>query len=147
MFDCGEGTQTQLLRARINFMSVDQIFITHWHADHFIGLFGLLVSMGFEKRRREIKIFGPKANKIGPRLLNFYKLPFPVKFFDSYKEGVIFEEDEILVEATPVKHTIETVAYKFHEKDRLKLDKKKIKNYNLGWQECKNIKEKGMIKW
>ncbi|RLJ05617.1 MAG: hypothetical protein DRP14_01550 [Candidatus Aenigmatarchaeota archaeon] len=146
LFDCGEGTQTQLLKARINFMSIDHIFITHWHADHFIGLFGLLVSMGFEKRERELKIFAPKGDKIGPGLLKFYKLPFPVKFFDSYKNGVICEEEEFLVEAMPVKHTIETVAYKFQEKDRLKLDKKKIKKLSLTWQECREIKEKRKIK-
>lgn len=146
LFDCGEGAQIQLLKAKINFMSIDYIFITHWHADHFIGIFGLLVSMGFEKRKREIKIFAPKADKIGPKLLEFYKLPFQVKFFDSYKRGVVYEGDEFLVESMPVKHTIETVAYKFQEKDRLKLDKKKIKKYNLSWQECREIKEKGKIR-
>ncbi len=146
LFDCGEGTQIQFLKAKINFMSVDQIFITHWHADHFVGLFGLLVSMGFEKRKREIKIFGPKADKIGPELLKFYALPFPVKFFDSYKKGIIYEEDEFLVETIPVKHTVETVAYKFQEKNRLKLDKNKIKKLDLTWQECRGIKEKRKIK-
>jgi len=145
LFDCGEATQIQLQKANINFMSLDYIFITHWHADHFIGVFGLLTSMGFETRKREIKIFGPKASEIGPQLLKFFELPFKVEFIDS-KEGKILEEEEFFVEATKVKHTIECYAYAFQEKEKRKLDKAKIKKFKLNWKDCREIKEKGKLK-
>jgi ribonuclease Z len=145
LFDCGEGAQIQLQKAKINFMSIDYIFITHWHADHFIGLFGLLTSMGFEGRNREIKIFGPKIEKIGPELLKFFNLPFKIKFFDS-KNGIIFENEEFFIEAMKAKHTVETFAYAFQERERIKLDKNKIKKFRLSWRECREIKEKGKIK-
>lgn len=145
LFDCGEGTQIQLQKAKINFMSIDQIYVTHWHADHFLGIFGLLVSMGFERREKEIQIFAPHANKIVPDLMKFYKIPFNVKFIDSYKEGTIYEDNEIIVQASKMKHTVDTVAYKLKEKNRFKLDKKKIKELKLSWQECKELKEKGKI--
>jgi ribonuclease Z len=145
LFDCGESVQTRLQKTGINFMSIDHIFISHWHADHFIGLFGLLTSMGFEGKNNELKIFGPKASKIGPELLKFFKLPFKIKFVDC-KEGKIFENDEIFVEATKMKHTIENFAYAVQEKDRIKLNKIKIKKFKLNWRECKEIKEKGKIK-
>ena len=145
LFDCGEGTQIQLQKAKINFMSIDYIFITHWHTDHFVGLFGLLTSMGFEGRSREIKIFGPKIEKIGPELLKFYELPFKLLFINS-NNGVIYENEEFFIEAMKVKHTTETFAYAFQEKDRIKLDKNKIKKLGLSWKECREIKEKGKIK-
>ena len=144
LFDCGEGTQTRLQQAGINFMSIDYIFITHWHADHFIGLFGLLTSMGFEGRKRELKIFGPRAMEIGPELLKFFRLPFKVRFVDC-REGKILENEEFFVEATKVKHTIECFGYALQEKERIKLDKKKIKKFKLNWKECREIKEKGKI--
>ncbi len=146
LFDCGEGTQIQLQKAKINFMSVDYIFISHWHGDHFLGLFGLLMSMSFEKREKELLIAGPEADKIGPQLLKFFNFSFKINFVDSGKKGIVFEDEEIIVESMPVKHTIPAVAYKFKEKDKIKLDKKMIKKLKLTGQECKEIKEKGKIK-
>ncbi len=146
LFDCGEGTQIQLQKTKINFMSIDYIFISHWHADHFLGLFGLLMSMSFEKREKEILIAGPEADKIGPELLKFFNFSFNINFVDSSKKGVVFEDEEIIVESMPVKHTIPAVAYKFREKDKLKLDKKMIKKLKLTGQECKRVKEEGKIR-
>lgn len=145
LFDCGEGAQIQLQKARINFMSIDYIFITHWHADHWIGLFGLLTSMAFEDRRKEITIVAPKANKICPELLKFFHLPFKTKFVDC-KEGIVLEGEEFSVEAMKGKHTTENFAYRFQEREKLKLDKKKIKRLKLNWKECREIKDKGKIK-
>ena len=54
LFDCGEGTQKQLLTAGINFMDIDNIFISHWHADHFAGLIPLIQTMNLEKRKKEL---------------------------------------------------------------------------------------------
>jgi ribonuclease Z len=145
LLDCGEGTQTQLVRAGISFMGIDMIFISHWHADHFIGMYGLLNSMGLEGRTRGIAIFGPGADKIGPKLMEFYHFPFKIGFFDSYKDGKILETDEFIIEAAKMKHTIEDVAYKFTEKGRLKLDKEKIKKLGLTGLEAKELKEKGKL--
>jgi ribonuclease Z len=145
LFDCGEGAQLNMLKAGLNFMAVDMIFITHWHADHFIGLYGLLNSMGLENRERPIKIFGPKAHEIGPELLKFYRFPFVADFFDSGAEGVIYEEEEFRVESLKTKHTIESVAYAFIEKPRLRLDKKLVKELGLSGMECRELKEKGEI--
>ena len=145
LFDCGEGTQIQLQKAKINFMSIDYIFISHWHADHWIGLFGLLTSMAFEGRKNEIIIVAPNANKIGPELLKFFHLSFKIKFVDC-REGKILEEEEFLIEGIKGKHSTTNFAYRFQEKEKLKLDKKKIKKLKLNWKDCREIKEKGKIR-
>jgi len=58
LFDCGEGAQQQMMRARTGF-TVDAIFVTHWHADHFLGIFGLVETLGFMGRTDPLPIYGP----------------------------------------------------------------------------------------
>jgi ribonuclease Z len=59
LFDCGEGAQQQMMRARCGF-TVNAIFITHWHADHFLGIFGLVQTMSFNGRTDPLTIYGPE---------------------------------------------------------------------------------------
>ena len=58
LFDCGEGTQQQMMRARTGF-TVNAVFITHWHADHFLGVFGLVETLAFMGRTDPLPIYGP----------------------------------------------------------------------------------------
>lgn len=60
LFDCGEGTQRQLLRS-IGLAEMDTIFITHFHADHWLGLPGMLKSFALREREQPLAIYGPKG--------------------------------------------------------------------------------------
>ncbi|HID47821.1 MAG TPA: MBL fold metallo-hydrolase, partial [Methanococcaceae archaeon] len=59
LFDCGEGTQRQMIYTDISPMKVKYIFISHLHGDHILGISGLLQSMGLNKRTTPIYIYGP----------------------------------------------------------------------------------------
>jgi ribonuclease Z len=59
LFDCGEGAQQQMMRSRCGF-TVNAVFISHWHADHFLGLFGLIQTMSFNGRTEPLTIYGPE---------------------------------------------------------------------------------------
>lgn len=131
LFDCGEGTQRQLLSASLNFMRINEIFISHWHADHFAGLLGLMETMNLEGRQKQLTIYGPEADKFVPLLLGlgyaskrFPVVPRNVAFEGSAIE-VLLSNDEFEIQAIPAKHGIPAVSYAFVEKDRVKIDKEK----------------------
>ncbi len=154
LFDCGEGTQKQLMLAKINFMRISHIFITHWHADHFAGLLGLLETMGLEGRTAPLYIHAPEATRFLDMLLSlgYSTREFDVVArdveFDTKKETIVLEEKEFKILSIPVKHRIPAVAYAFVEKDRIKLDKEKLKEKGLPLQSraYKILKEKGVAK-
>jgi ribonuclease Z len=134
LFDCGEGTQRQIFKAGLNFMRIENIFITHWHADHFAGLLGILETMSLEKRKKPLTIFGPEAEKNVKLLLNVgygYK-NFEIIAKDTpEKRSIIFSNKEYEISSFPVVHGIPSVGYSFVEKDRIKIDKNKIKELGL----------------
>jgi ribonuclease Z len=61
LFDCGEGTQKQIMKSNSSFMKIENIFITHFHGDHFIGMIGMIQSMSFNGREAPLNIYGPRG--------------------------------------------------------------------------------------
>ncbi|MDI6798562.1 MAG: ribonuclease Z [Candidatus Aenigmarchaeota archaeon] len=137
LFDCGEGTQLQLMKSGISFMKIDKIFITHWHADHFAGLISLIQTMNLEKRTKELRIFAPEAEKFVSDIvdLGYFGMRFPVTAINVPFEGeeisLINETKDYQVFSIPVYHTVPAVAYCFKEKDRWSIDVKKLKELGL----------------
>jgi len=138
LWDCGEGTQRQILQAKINFMKIDRIFITHWHADHWAGLISLIQTMNLEKRKKTLYIYGPEAERFVSDILD---LDYWGPRFRVVAVNVPFEGNEITtllktknyyISSTPVKHTVPAVAYCFKERDSWNVDlKNRGKKYGL----------------
>jgi ribonuclease Z len=151
LFDCGEGTQRQIFAAGLNFMRINDIFITHWHADHFAGILGLLETMNLENREAPLTIYAPEAEKFVDILLSMgystKRFPVVAKNVEFEGSGIerVMEHDEFCIEAIPVKHGIPAVAYAFVEKDRVKIDKDKAKELGLPEKGpiYKKIKDRG----
>lgn len=138
LWDCGEGTQRQLMKAKLSFMKIDNIFITHWHADHWAGLIGLLQTMNMEGRKKTLHIYGPDAERFVSDILElgYWGPRFQIKAIDVPFEGTdintILKTKDFEIDSIPVNHTIPAVAYAFREKDRYNVDIKKAeKKYGL----------------
>jgi ribonuclease Z len=151
LFDCGEGTQRQIFSSGLNFMRINDIFISHWHADHFAGLLGLMQTMNLEDRQKELNIYGPEAGKFVPTLLSLgygsknYQVRYHNVEFEGTEQSKILETNEFAIVSVPMKHSVPAVAYAFVEKDRVKIDKEKSKKLGLPAKGhvYAQIKEKG----
>ena len=121
MFDCGEGVQRQMIKAKTGFHKKMKIFITHMHGDHVLGLPGLLQTMALLDRERKLEIYGPPGIK---RFLEAIKetvqfvLTFPVEIHEIYEPSTVCREKDYIVEAVWANHVIPSLAYAFIEKPR-----------------------------
>ena len=133
LIDCGEGTQRQIRKARLNPCKITRILITHWHLDHVLGLAGLLSTLASSGYNKTLYIYGPKGIKFKmKKLLEFFK------FFKEYEikieevgKGKFLETKDFYLEAEKMKHGIPTNAYKFVKKGKLRIDKKKLSKLKL----------------
>ncbi len=133
LIDCGEGTQRQFRKARLNLCRVTRILISHWHSDHILGIPGLLSTLALSGYTKELYIYGPKGTKEFMRdLLKIFN--FQKKYEIIVEEtngGKFFETKEFYLESERMHHGIPTNAYTFVIKDKSRLDKKKIKKSKL----------------
>ncbi|WML59836.1 ribonuclease Z [Neobacillus sp. PS2-9] len=120
LFDVGEATQHQILHTSLKPRRIEKIFITHLHGDHIYGLPGLLSSRSFQGGESEVTVYGPKGIKeyieISLSLSQTY-LKYPLSIIEI-SEGIIFEDDQFIVEARLLEHGIPSYGYRIMEKDR-----------------------------
>jgi ribonuclease Z len=118
LFDCGEGTQQQLLRS-VGLPELDAIFITHFHLDHWLGLVGMLKTFDLRARERPLTVYGP------PGLRALFALLKPVLGRTGYPLQIVELEPHAEVRfgtyaiaSFPVKHRVEAFGYAFVEDER-----------------------------
>lgn len=117
LFDCGEGTQRQMMIARTGFMGVRDIFLTHFHADHTLGIPGLLQTMGFQGRAEPLHIYGPKFVREYCDILNmlgYLKPGFDVVAHEL-KHGDVVERKGYRIEAFRTFHSVPSLGYALRE--------------------------------
>lgn len=105
MFDCGEGTQRQMMRYGVGF-TLEDIFFTHFHTDHFLGVLGLLKTLALQLREQPLRIWGPKgAQALFKRAdgLGNEKLTFPVTVTDL-EPGAVVRRKDYEIRAFEVEH-------------------------------------------
>lgn len=133
LFDCGEGTQRQLMNLRLKFMKIDRIFISHWHADHFAGILGLIQTMCLEGRKEPLYVYGPPDSKrFVEQLLTvgYYFRGFEV-VVREVKEGDKVDCGDYDIVPFRVEHNVRALGYVFLEKERLSANMEKAAKFGL----------------
>jgi ribonuclease Z len=104
LFDCGEGTQRQLVRS-VGLADVDSVFITHFHADHWLGLPGMLKSFALREREEPLTVYGPRGLKdlMGAMRIVYGRLPYQLSISELQPAETV-ARDGYLIAAIPVRH-------------------------------------------
>ncbi|HMJ01714.1 MAG TPA: ribonuclease Z [Conexibacter sp.] len=118
LFDCGEGTQRQLLRS-VGLMDLTDVFITHFHADHWLGLPGMLKTFDLRARERPLTIYGPPglAKLLGSMRHVWGGVGYDVDIVELADDEPVEREDYV-IEPFPVSHRGTAYGYAVIEDDR-----------------------------
>ena len=120
LFDCGEGTQRQMMRYGTGF-GVEAIFVTHLHADHILGITGLLRTLGLQGREEALELYGPPGSRATLDVLvrlGSERIPFQVPIREL-APGDVVTRAGYRVAAFAVDHGVRAVGYALIEDDRL----------------------------
>jgi len=134
LIDCGEGTQRQFRKAHLNPCKITRILITHWHGDHILGIPGLLQTLLMNGYNKKLCVYGPRGTnyymrKIIELLVPYCKLNLEIH---EVSEGKFLETKDFYIESLPLKHSeIPCNAYAFIEKEKTRLDKKKLRKLKI----------------
>lgn len=118
LFDCGEGTQHQILRTTIRPRKVSKIFITHLHGDHIFGLPGFLASRANQGGADELTIYGPRGIEDYVRTslrVTQTHLAYKLRFVEL-KPGLVLDDNTFRVTADHLDHRIEAFGFRIEEK-------------------------------
>jgi ribonuclease Z len=120
LFDCGEGSQRQMMRYGVGF-AFTEVFFTHYHADHMLGITGLLRTMGLQDRTAPVVLYGPRgAQRVlgAAAVLGIERNKFPVEIVEI-RPGDRLTRPEYDIVAFETEHRADTLGYALVEHTRL----------------------------
>lgn len=146
MIDCGEGTQMQVRRSKINFNKIQAVFISHIHGDHCFGLIGMISTFGLQGRKSPLHVYSPK--ELEPMLTSQISLFCPHLSFEVVfhsvnpdEQSVVYEDNSLTVETIPLEHRMPCCGYLFREKPTLPHIRRDMINYlEIPISQINNIK-------
>ena len=121
MIDCGEGAQMQIRRAKVSFLKIEHICLSHIHGDHVFGIFGLLSTMGMLGRSSTLNIYAPRSFR---GVLDFFMANFGegIRFeinlvdLEMSEPEVVYQNRTVELLAFPLNHRVETFGFIIREK-------------------------------
>ena len=124
LFDCGEGTQLQLMRSGVKRSRIHSIFIGHLHGDHLYGIAGLISTLHLDGRTEPLNVFGPEGIRAYLSAsfrnsdLQQFSFKLTVQEFPRGYRGRVLESEEFYVDALPLDHSIFCLGWRFQEKPK-----------------------------
>ena len=119
LIDCGEGTQRQLLRSDTGLVDLEHVFLTHLHADHVLGLPGMLKTFALRGREVPITIHGPRGTRalLGALGVVIGRVTYPIELVEL-RAGEVVEREGYRIETFPVAHGSGALGYAVREDER-----------------------------
>lgn len=143
LFDCGEGTQRQMMKFKVHYGRIRYVFISHMHLDHYLGIFGYIETLELNNRSTPLELFVPPKSK--KKIQSLMKFPKFVKITE-YKKGEILKTKDFTVTAFPLDHNIEVYGFVFEAKDKKKFNKKKTDLLGIRGKMFRELEQKNVIK-
>jgi len=133
LFDCGEGTQRQIKIAGVSPTKITRIIISHFHADHFLGLGGLIRTLDANQYNKTLHIYGPKGlqNLFESITTSLHYRPGINIKLTEIKPGMIIDTEKFVIEAFPLYHSVQCLGFSIREKDRRKINTAYLKKFGL----------------
>ncbi|HEX6490713.1 MAG TPA: ribonuclease Z [Gaiellaceae bacterium] len=119
LFDCAEGTQRQMLRSTVGLVELREVFLTHYHADHYLGLPGMLKTFALRGREVELTVYGPPGLRELFSALKriFGKLTYSLRL-EELEPGDVLERDGYNLVTFPPAHGVSSLGYALVERPR-----------------------------
>jgi ribonuclease Z len=119
LFDCGEGTQRQLLRSSVGLVELEDVFLTHFHADHLLGLPGMLKTFALRGRELPLTVYGPRGlvDLLGSLRRVLGKLTYELNLLEL-ESGDVLERDGYRLATFDVAHGVSALGWSLIETTR-----------------------------
>jgi ribonuclease Z len=142
LFDCGEGTQRQMMRFNASYAKVKAIFLSHLHADHILGIAGLVETLALIGRTEPLHIFGPSGTK--ERISEFVHLSLSMP--QDIHGDFVYTGEDFTIRPFHTMHYANSIGFVFEEKKKRKFDKKKADELGIKGKMFSEIEKSGEIK-
>lgn len=149
LFDPGEGTQRQLILAGLSVSQITRICITHFHGDHCLGLPGVIQRLSLENVPA-VSVYFPASGQVYFDRLRRASIFAGLEKLDVHpieKSGIIYENDEILLEAMALSHEVDCYGYRIKEKDTLRIRKDRLEASGLSGKAVGELLKTGSLEW
>ena len=143
LFDCGEGTQRQMMKCGISYAKVKAIFLSHLHTDHILGIPGLVYTLKLAERTDPLLIVGPTGTK--KRIAELIDKDISFLTVEDIGPGWSYDANGAEIKSFSVSHRVEALGYVFEEEKGLRFDKEKCESLGMKGRAFKTIQEKGEI--
>ncbi|MDT4953275.1 MAG: ribonuclease [Acidobacteriota bacterium] len=148
LFDPGEGTQRQMTFANVSASDITKILITHFHGDHCLGLAGIWQRLSLDRVRHAVQLFYPASGQRYVENLKNASIFYNVAEVEEHpisQAGVIYESQDIFIEARLLDHTVESWGYRIQEKDSQTMLPDKLKEFGVSGQNIGRLKKEGSL--
>jgi len=144
LFDCGEGTQRQMMIHGMSYSRVKMIFLTHLHADHFLGIAGLMQTLKMNERKEPLFIFGPAGTErcVSSILMGTYPFQICIKEID---ENFSLKNEKFKISAFKTSHNVRSIGYVFQENDSRNFNKAKADRLGIKGSMFRKLEKEGEI--